>query len=103
MSVAPRGESIVKGARGLPLILWLPANCRELIRVITCNSSGGPRGAAHGGNAAVVAVGQFLQRSALRAPSGGLFLLRRGERRGTAHALSMGLGSASPLGCAGAD
>src|SRR4051812_363143 len=30
---------------------------------------------AHGGYAAVVAVGQFLQRSALRAPFGGLFLL----------------------------
>jgi hypothetical protein len=37
--------------------------------------SGGARGASHGGNAAVVAVGQFLQRSALRAATGGLFLL----------------------------
>jgi hypothetical protein len=37
----------------------------------------GARGAAHRGNAAVVAVGQFLQRRALRAPSGGVFLLCR--------------------------
>jgi hypothetical protein len=36
-------------------------------------NSSGARGAAHGGNAAIVAGGQFLQRSALRAPSGGLF------------------------------
>ena len=39
----------------------------------------GYRRAAHGGNAAVVAVRQFLQRRALRAPSGGLFLQCRCE------------------------
>jgi hypothetical protein len=65
--------------------------------------SRGPRGAAHGGNAAVVAVGQFLQRSALRAPSGGLLLLFRCEGRGTAHMLSTGLGAAPAFGGAGAD
>jgi hypothetical protein len=37
--------------------------------------SRGARRAAHGGNAAVVAVGQFLQRSAPRAAAAGLFLL----------------------------
>jgi len=37
----------------------------------------GAGGAAHGGNAAVVAVGQFLQRRALHAASSGLFPLRR--------------------------
>ena len=44
--------------------------------------SRGSRRAAHGGYAAVVAVGQFLQRRALRAPSSGLFLLCRCEGRG---------------------
>ena len=39
----------------------------------------GSRRAAHGGYAAVVAVGQFLQRGTLRAAFGGLFPLRRGE------------------------
>jgi hypothetical protein len=33
--------------------------------------------AANGGYADVVAAGEFVERSALRAPSGGLFLLRR--------------------------
>jgi hypothetical protein len=41
----------------------------------TVFSSCGSGGAAHGGYAAVVAVGQFLQRRALRASPGGLFLL----------------------------
>src|SRR3954453_17568005 len=59
--------------------------------------------AAHGGYAAVVAVGQFLQRSALRAPSGGLFLLCRGQRRGAAHMLSSGFGTAPAFGGTGAD
>jgi hypothetical protein len=44
-----------------------PASCRSC----------GACDAAHGGDTAVVAVGQFLQRRALRAPSGGLFLLGR--------------------------
>jgi hypothetical protein len=56
----------------------------------------GARGSAHGGNAAVVAVGQFLQRSALREPSGGLLPLGRCERRkrGPSHMRSSGLGAA---------
>ena len=60
--------------------------------------------AAHGGNAAVVAVGQFVQRSALRAPSGGLFhLCRCDEGRGAAHVLSLRRGAASAFGGARAD
>jgi hypothetical protein len=42
------------------------------------------RRAAHCGNAAVVAVRQFLRRSALRAAYGGLFLLGRCEGKGAA-------------------
>ena len=60
--------------------------------------------AAHGGNAAVVAVGQFVQRSALRAPSGGLFLFGRCfQGRGTPHGLSLSLGAATAFGGTGAD
>src|SRR5215469_2409752 len=51
----------------------------------------------------IVAVGQFLQRSALRAPFGGLFLLRRCQRRGASHVLSLGLGAAPAFGGTGAD
>jgi hypothetical protein len=63
----------------------------------------GPGGAAHRGDAAVVAIRQFLQRRARRPPSGGLFLLGRCEGRGTAHSLSLGLGAAPAFGGAGAD
>src|SRR6516225_1643327 len=63
----------------------------------------GARSSAHGGNAAIVAVGQFLQRSTLRAASGGLFLLGRGQGRGSPHRLSLVLGAASAFGGAGAD
>ena len=53
--------------------------CARMVSLLW--ESCGPRRAAHGGYAAVVAVGQFLQRSALRAASGGLFLLRRCESK----------------------
>ena len=61
----------------------------------------GARGTAHGGYAAVVAVGQFLQRSALRPPSGRLFPLGRCVREGGM--LSLGLGAAPVFGGARAD
>jgi hypothetical protein len=51
----------------------------------------------------IVAAGQFVERRALRAPPDGLFLLRRRQRRGPAHLLSLGLGAAPALGGAGAD
>jgi len=54
-------------------------------------------------SAYVVAVGEFFQRSALRAPPDRLFLLGRCEGRGAAHVLSLGLGAAPPFGSAGAD
>jgi hypothetical protein len=63
----------------------------------------GAGSAAHGGDAAVVAVRQFLQRRALRAPSGGLFLLCGREGRGPPYVLSLGLGAAPAFGGAGAD
>jgi len=58
--------------------------------------------AAHGGYAAVVAVRQFLQRSALSVASDGLFLLGV-QGGGLAHVLSLGLGSVSAFAGAGAD
>jgi hypothetical protein len=58
----------------------------------------GTGGAAHGRYAAVVAVGQFLQRSALLTPSGGLFLLRWCQRRGPSLVFSWGLGAAPAFG-----
>src|SRR4051794_34735707 len=42
----------------------------------------GTDGPAHSGNASVVAIRQFLQCSALRAPFGGLFLLCRCQGKG---------------------
>jgi hypothetical protein len=59
--------------------------------------------AADGRYADVVAVRQFSQRRALRAPSGGLFPLRWAESRGSPHRLSLGLGAAPAFGGAGAD
>jgi hypothetical protein len=50
-----------------------------------------------------VAAGEFVERSALCATSGGLCLLCRSECRGSAHLLSLGLGAAPALGGAGAD
>jgi hypothetical protein len=44
----------------------------------------------------IVALRQFLQRSALRAPSDGLFLLGRCEGRGAAHVLPLGLARLLP-------
>jgi hypothetical protein len=70
-----------------------------LSRKEAARRSCGPRRTAHGGYAAVVAVRQFLQRSALRAPSGGLFLLRRGP----SHVLSLELSAVPAFGGAGAD
>jgi hypothetical protein len=61
------------------------------------------RDAAHGGNAAAVAVGQLLQRRALRTPSGSLCLLCRCQGRGSAHRLSTGFGAAPAFGGASAD
>lgn len=61
------------------------------------------RNAANGGYAHVVAAGKFVERRALRAASAGLGLLRRGECRGSAHLLPLGLGAAPALGGAGAD
>ena len=55
------------------------------------------------GSAYIVAAGQFIERSALRAPSDGLSLLGRCQRRGAAHGLSLGLGAAPALGCPSAD
>src|SRR5215472_18844934 len=57
-------------------------------------------GAARGGYAAVVAVRQFPQRSALCAPSGGLFPL---PEKGAAPSRSSGLGAVPAFGCPGAD
>jgi hypothetical protein len=63
----------------------------------------GTRDAANGGYADVVAAREFVERSALRAASGGFFLLCRSECGGSAHLLPSGLGAASALGGAGAD
>ena len=70
--------------RGEPRSGWLRLarrgrgrRCRVAVahaRIVTLRGS---RRAPHSGNAAVVAVGQFLQRSASRATSGGLSLLCR--------------------------
>jgi hypothetical protein len=66
--------------------------------------SRGPRRAANGGYADAIAPGEFVQRSALGAASGGLLLLRRTERvRGSAHLLPLRLGAASAFGGARAD
>jgi hypothetical protein len=51
----------------------------------------------------IVAPGQFSERLALRAPPDGFLLLLRCQGRGSAHGLSLGLGTAPALGCAGAD
>ena len=51
----------------------------------------------------IVAAGEFVERSALRAPSDGFFLLGRCQGRGAAHVHSLGLGAAPAFGCAGAD
>jgi hypothetical protein len=51
----------------------------------------------------VVAAGEFVERSALRAPPDGLLLLGRCQGRGAAHVLSLGLGAAPAFGGAGAD
>ena len=53
-----------------------------------------PSSRAHAGYAAVVAVGQFLQRSALRAASGGLFLLGWRQRKEDPKCWAAGLGAA---------
>ena len=74
---------------------------RVAVAVKSCSCSA--RDAAHGGDTAVVAVRQFLQRSALRAPSDGLFLLCRCQGRGTPHGLPLSLSAAPAFGGAGAD
>jgi hypothetical protein len=48
----------------------------------------------------IITARQFLQRGALRAPSGGLFLLGRCQGGGPPHALSLRLGAGSSLCCA---
>jgi len=73
--------------------------CARMVSLLW--ESCGPRRAAHGGYAAVVAFGQFLQRSALRAPSGGLFLLGRCQGRGPSHMLSSKLGAVPAFGGTG--
>jgi hypothetical protein len=54
-------------------------------------------------NAAVVAVGQFLQRRAMRAPPDGLFSSVPVVERGSAHMLSAGFGAVPVLCRPGAD
>src|ERR1700751_5718147 len=68
------------------------------LRSLSNPSEAGNRGSTH-----VVAAGEFIERRALRAPSGGLFLLFRCQGRMPAHVLSLGLGAAPALGCAGGD
>ena len=79
----------------------LSIRCGHLLPHDQCSCGSGR--APDGRYADVVAVCQFLQRRALRAASGGLFLLRRVERRGPPHWPALGLGAAPAFGGAGAD
>jgi len=78
------------------------SDCGSVMRLLArpggvCASCGSRR-AANGGYADTVAPGQFVQRRALRAACGGLFLLCRSAQR-----LPLGLGAASAVCRPGAD
>jgi hypothetical protein len=73
------------------------------LAILAATLDGGACRAANGGYADVVAAGEFVERSALRASSGGLLLLCRCQGRGSAHALPALLRPAAALGGAGAD
>ena len=67
-------------------------------RIAAAGSRRAGRAADGGRDADIVAARQFVERSALRAASGGLLL-----HQGVAHLFSLALGAAPAFGSAGAD
>jgi choline dehydrogenase-like flavoprotein len=72
------------------------AGCAVAWRAWTQNL-GGACPPPNGGYADVVAAGEFVERSAPRAASGGLFLLRRSGAPGSAHPLPLSRVATSPV------